>query len=248
MGEAAADEEPWADVICQEQIQSVALRLNVDPANVKPCFARIGPVEEHSRNTTAYERSTELRRMGVAKAIAWDNLRGWNRLCMPPLPERELRTTFESAWDGVKTYGCRGLLAAAWCIGREKCDWYKQNVAGRRKCRETDFFDLGWPLVLSSGEVRVYLALVRIEQREKVGPGGLVIASTRDYAELSGEYRGRVMKALDGLEAHGLLVVMERGRRRMKGLPGRACQVRRAVPIPEPPIGQANERREALCA
>jgi len=246
--EDTIEDDSWESLVWQELQQTTARRLNVDVANVKPCFARMEPVPEGNRNNTAYELSTELRRMGVAEATAWGDLRRWNRLCRPPLPERELRAAFQSAWRSEKTYGCRGLLAATWCIGREKCDWYRQNVAGRRKCRETDFFDLGWPLVLKSSEFRVYMALVRIEQREKVGPSGLVIASTRDYAENSGVYRGRVMGALEQLESHGLLAVMERGQKRMKGLPGRACQVRRVVPIPEPPVKTANERRSALCA
>ena len=71
MDQEQAEVDPYEELVRQEQIQVVALRLNVDPANVKPCFARIAPVEMHSRNNTAYAYSTELRRMGVAEAIAW---------------------------------------------------------------------------------------------------------------------------------------------------------------------------------
>ncbi len=175
-------------------------------------------------------------------------MRPWNRLCKPPLAERELRNTFDSAWDGAKVFGCRGKLAALYCIGRDKCDWYKRNVAGRRKCREEDFWDYGWPALLKHSGVRAYCALVRLEKTRGVGAGGLVIASTRDYAETGGLYRGRVMGALEDLERWGLLVVMERGERRQKRQPGRACQVRRVVPIPEPPVPKVNARRETLCA
>ena len=248
MDQEKAEVDPYEELVRQEQIQVVALRLNVDPANVKPCFARISPVKEHNRNQTAYERSTELRRMGVAEANAWDDLKRWNGSCTPPLSERELRTTFESAWDSEKTYGCRGLLAATWCVGQEKCDWYKQNIAGRRKCRDEDFLDFHWPMLLKSDEVRLYPALLRLEKLRGIGAGACVIASTRDYAELSGVYRGRVMRALEGLERHGLLIVMERGQKRSAGFAGRACHVCRVVPIPEPPVKLANERREKLWA
>jgi hypothetical protein len=247
MDEVRTDEEAWAELLVQEQRQEAAQRLNVDPADVKPCFARIGPIDQGNRDNTAFVYGTELRRMGVAQALAWADICRWNRLCRPPLSQQELESTFRSAWEGEKTYGCRGALAASWCIGRRKCDWHKQNVGGRRKCRETDFLDFGWPLLLKSREVRVYVAVVRLEQAKGVGAGGLVIASTREYVELSGVGRRHVMGSLDSLESHGLVAVMERGERRQLGLPGRACHVRRVVPIPEPPVGPVNERRAALC-
>jgi hypothetical protein len=247
MAEDEAEQEPWEGLVVQELQQAAARRLNVSAADVKPCFARIGPVAQTNRNNTAFMYATELRRMGVAEGEAWREIGRWNETCKPPLSERELRSAFESAWESERVYGCRGALAAAWCIGREKCEWHKRNVAGRRKAREEDFWDFGWPAVLKSREVRLYPVVVRLEKRRGAGAGGLVIASTREYAEQSGVYRGQVMAGLEELEKWGLLVVMERGERRAKGLPGRACQVRRVLPIPEPPVALVNERRRALC-
>jgi len=245
---AGAEEEPFGELVWRELQQEAARRLNVDPAAVKPCFARIAPVAEGSRNSTAFMYATELRRMGAAEAVAWTDLLRWNGVCKPPMSARELRNTFESAWRGSKKYGCRGLLAATWCIGRDKCDWYKRNVKGRRKCREEDFLDYGWPGLLKSSEFRVYMALVRLEKARGVGAGGVVIASTRDYAATGGLYRSQVMGSLEGLERRGLLLILERGEPRSKGLPGRACQVKRVVPILEPPIAEVNRRSESLCA
>lgn len=92
------------------------------------------------------------------------------------------------------------------------------------------------------------MALVRLEKTRGVEAGGVVIASTRDYAATGGLYRNQVMRSLEGLEERGLLLILERGEPRSKGLPGRACQVKRVAPIPEPPIAEVNRRRESLCA
>jgi len=243
----STEADPWAEMVWRECQQDLALKLNVSAADVRPCLARIGVVSQGIRNKTAYIVATEFRRMGAAEALAWREMLRWNGLCKPPLPERELRSAFESAWRLPKVYGCRGALADAWCIGRKKCEWFAASVAGRRKCRETDLFDYGWPGLLKSAEFRVYLSLVRLEQAKGVGAGGLVIAGTRDYAWLAGLHRGRVMAAFEGLERRKLLLVLERGERRSPGLPGMACQVQRIVPIPEPPVSEANRRREALC-
>lgn len=242
-----SDSEVWDELVWRECQQDAARRLNVPVADVKPCWARIGSVAEGNRNNSSFLYATELRRMGVSESEGWRESLRWNGLCKPPLPEREVRNAFESAWRGQKVYGCRGMLAATWCIGRDKCDWFKRNVAGRRKCRETDFYDYGWPALLKSGELRLYLTLVRLEQAKGVGAGGLVIDGTRRYAELSGVHRRHIMSALESLEGRGLLIVFERGQKREAGLPARACQVKRIVPIPEPPVAQANRKREALC-
>jgi len=239
----------WDEMVWQECRQTAARRLNVPVADVRPCFARIGAAVEGNRNCTAYTYATELRRMGVAGLVAWPELIRWNRMCRPPLPESELQNVLESAFRRERSYGCgaRSTLAAEWCVGREQCDWYKQNVAGRRKCRDTDFFDFGWPAVLKSREALVYLALVRLEQAKGVGAGGLVVAGTREYVELSGVGRRHIMAALERLQFWGLLVIAERGRKREAGLPPRASQVKRVAPIPEPPVALVNRKREALC-
>jgi hypothetical protein len=232
------------ELVWQEARQTVARRLNVAVEVVKPCYARIPGVPEGSRNSTAYILATELRRMGVETAAAWTDLLRWNRTCKPPLPERELQTTFQSAWHTEKTYGCRGLLASVWCVGRELCHW--RRGLGRRTCRESDFFDFGWPALLKSADFRVYCALVRLEQLRGVGAGGLVIAGTREYASLGGLCRTRVYAALERLEGKGLLLVVEKGEKRQAGLPARACQVKRVVPVPEPPVAPVNRRLAAL--
>jgi len=247
LSSARPDPDPYEEMVWRACQQEAARRLNVPVADMRPCFARIGAAVEGNRNNTAFVYATELRRMGVSEHEGWRDMLRWNRLCKPALSERELRWAFESAYRGQKTYGCRGTLAVSWCVGREQCDWYRQNVLGRRKCRDTDFFDFGWPAVLKSREALVYLALARLEQSKGVGAGGLVIAGTREYVEFSGVGRRHMMAALESLQQWRLLVIVERGRKREAGLPSRACQVKRVVPIPEAPIALANRRREALC-
>jgi hypothetical protein len=250
LSERSAAGEGIEELVLGELRQDLARRLNVDPREVKPCLARVGAVDEGIRNETAYIVATEYRRMGAAEAVAWGELSRWNRRCRPPLTEVELRGVLKSAWAGPETYGCRGKLAELYCVGQEKCSWYATRMA-KRKRRVADevcaFIDAGWPALLKSAEVRVYVALLRLEKLRGVGAGAVIIASTRDYAALAGVARGKVLAALDGLERRGLLVVLDRGQRRGAGLPPRACQVVRASPIPEAPVGETNRRRETLC-
>jgi len=246
----SAEVSPAADVVWQELRQDLARRLNVDVREVKPCLARVEPVAEGNRNDSAYMVATEYRRLGVAEAVAWGELARWNRLCRPPLPEGELRAVFKSAWASPKAFGCRGKLAAGYCVGRENCEWHARNVRGKKRRVQDevcDFMDAGWPAVLKSAEVRVYLALLRLEKWRGVGGGAVIIAGTRDYAEAGGVPRGKVLAALEGLERRGLLALLDRGKPREWGHPPSACQVVRVSPIPEAPIPELNKRREALC-
>jgi len=247
---AEVETDPVAELVWQELRQDLARRLNVDVREVKPCLARVEPVTKGIRNESAYMVATEYRRMGAAEAVAWGELSRWNRLCQPPLTEGELHAVSKSAWGSSRTFGCRGKLAAGYCVGRERCDWYARNVQGKKRRVQDevcDLMDAGWPAVLKSAEVRTYLALLRLEKWRGVGGGAVIIASTRDYSETGGVPRGKVLAALEGLEQRGLLAVLDRGQRRGQGLPPRACQVVRVSPIPDAPVGEVNRRREALC-
>ena len=60
-----------------------------------------------------------FRMMDVKKV--WKILVEWNRLNNPPLPERELRSVFESALKGKYVYGCSDDLLSKYCVGKAEC-------------------------------------------------------------------------------------------------------------------------------
>lgn len=240
----------WAALVTGELVQEAARRLNCDTKVIRPCFARIAGVAKGSRNNTGFILACELRRMGVDERAAWHHLSTWNDTNRPPLGDREVQATFESAWRSEKVYGCRGALAQ-WCTGRDSCSWYADFAERRKRPVEdavSEFVDKGWLAVLSSAQVRTYLALLRLERLRALGAGATLAVSTRDIAEMGGLYRKAVPKAWQELEARGLLVIVQSGQKRQAGLPSRAALVLRVVPMPEPAVGAVNARRQRLCA
>lgn len=108
-----------------------------------PCIQKLAEgVREGFRNEAAMRMASfylNLRRYSPEKA--WRYLLAWNEVNDPPLPERELRSCFNSVLKRGYVYGCSSL-AIVYC-DRTRCplkplitipsdvsgyDWYKQAV------------------------------------------------------------------------------------------------------------------------
>jgi hypothetical protein len=177
--------------------------------------------------------------MGIPFAHAHRLASRWNRENLPPLYPSELAPRIESAYRGEKTYGCNGDLSH-WCIGKPNCPYYARYVCGFNppvKGRTTmiDFDALGWGTPhITPAQRLVYYGIIRLEAIRDVGPGGCVITSLRQLADLEQLSVSCVRESLRALDILRLIRYGP-GRPRATSLPAKGCTIRRAVPIPDPP-------------
>lgn len=224
-----------------EAVKRQAQTCQVPPQELKPCVAAMleqgPPGGECDPNTTGYIIATEFRRLGKSYEDIEELLLSWAQHTSNrgrALGYAEVRKIARSAYYGKHyTYGCGPggkLYRSGYCLGHEACPYYRQ-LGQRRKPREDDFYDFGWPQRLGASTAGVYRAIVSLED-SRGAPGGRTLASYRELSRRSGVGISHMREKLERLQSEGL-ITFKPGKPR--GKHGEATEIRRVIPIPEPP-------------
>ena len=202
------------------------------PTDIKPCIARmLLDSWDLRRGTSSFILATELHRIGQSEA----DIRRW--LESGGVSVSQARHEARNASTGRWTYGCPRLQEEGYCLYRDRsrCPWY-QEIPRKNRHHESDFWRYDWPQKFSPGVTVVYLALAQIEQKRNYAAGSRVYVSHKELAGMAHVSRQYIPKALEKLEAAGLLRMKPgkpRGERR-----GRATEIRRVIPIPKQRLNQ----------
>lgn len=91
-----------------------------------PCIMYMleNPVAKGSRNNTAVVLANSMLQAQYSFETVEEILQNWNQKNDPPLPERELQTTIQSAYNmfqNERTFGCASIKELGYCTGG--CRW-----------------------------------------------------------------------------------------------------------------------------
>jgi len=208
------------------------------PDELKPCVALmleqgVPKGSEPDPDKACHIIGCEFRRLGVGHDAAAKICHDWQANTGEVLGYGEVERAVRSAYGGKHEYGCGvdgPLYNSDYCMGHETCPYYKK-LGGKQEPRDLDFFESGWPQILSSAAFRTYIAVMVLEHKRQA-PGGKTFASYRQLEKYGGEDKARIKKALDELKRHGLITYKpgKVGSRHAK-----ATEIQRVIPIPEPP-------------
>ena len=214
--------------------------LDVDGRNFRPCIAKMmeAGLEKGSfpdRSTGAVIIASELRRLGKQEDFVASYLIQWNQKNRPPKRISEIRSAINSAFRKEYRYSCHNVALEQLCIGKDLCSHARLTSQSRKYTNNRKFIQHGWQNLLSnSATLLYYLAIIELERRLGVGPGGRVIANHRKLAKLAGITAKTVGKALSELAGTPLIAHFKMGKPRK--WEGRATEIRRTIPIPGPPV------------
>lgn len=213
--------------------------LDIDSRNLKPCIASIieSGLEKGSlpdRSTGALIITSELRRLGKDRKFTLDFLRNWNKKNRPLKRESEIRSAVKSGFGKEYRYSCQNVNLQQFCIGKDFCQFAKVTSQSGKYTNNRKFLEFGWQNLLSNvAKDLYYLAIIELERRLTVGPGGIVIANHKRFAELAGITVKSVGKALLELSRTPLIKHFEMGTPRKWEV--KATEIQRTIPIPRPP-------------
>lgn len=94
-----------------------------------PCMRHMlrHEASEGKRNNTVAAMSSYFKQRGYSEEEAMKRLKKWNDdFCSPSLPERELKTTMKSIYNGNYGYGCTSLAEISGACNPEKCKLAKK--------------------------------------------------------------------------------------------------------------------------
>jgi len=210
------------------------------PGNdIRPCIAQMlensySKGDYPDRNTVALIIASELRRIGSSmEEVEWRVAR-WNENNNPPLRYSEYIKAVNNAFGKEYNYSCEGGKLDSTCIGKEMCPFYRGALGKRKSYNNRPFISYQWPRLLNNAAKDIYIiALVELERRRQVGPGGLIFTAQREIADIAGISRRSVKPGLEEL-VHKELIDYKPGKPRL--WEGKASEIRRIIPIPKPPI------------
>lgn len=222
----------------------------------KPCVAAFftGAVtpEVGQRSRTAYALAAELRRVGTSGEQALAHMGRWWAKLPADIREapgrdgqgfrqREVETATRAAYrsEAVKSSGCHSSVWKGACTDQDHCPFYREITGNRRQSRTAAFdsFLLWIPArdsrgkkILSEGDIRIYLALCRVERKRDCPPGARLYVGWRELAAEACLERSKLGGMLQRLWHHGLITYVPGGGRRQG-----ASEIRRVLPVPRPP-------------
>ncbi len=176
--------------------------LNTLPQMMKPCVAAmleegVLPGYEPDPNTACFMVASEMKRLGKTQDEAGKACHEWQAEHGDVLGFGEVERTVRSAYGGECQYGCgteSRLYNSDYCMGHDKCPYYKQ-LGASRKPRDQDYFDYGWPERLNPAARNVYVAICELDRRAQ-RPGAKHCVTYRRLHKLSGVSTGHMKKPL----------------------------------------------------
>jgi len=97
----------WKGDLKQDLIEKIKEKWDVDLGEEININELLDGVEEGRRNNSAIIIASYYRIKGFTKEQAWEQLKLWNEKNKPPLPEKELQTVLDSAYDRAEPYHYR---------------------------------------------------------------------------------------------------------------------------------------------
>ena len=194
------------------------------PKDIKPCIASIlkASIEEGDglfrRSEYGLMIATELRDKGLEAAQIQSKLEKWNYSNVTPsMMSKDIRGIIKQSFktnDSGKyyyNYTCRGkhnegLQLALHCIGRDTCFYFLTHNTKRQKGIDYNLYlSIGLQYILTLGMQVMLQALIRLEQIKQTIPGYTLITTYRELHYQTGISTGYIRKALEALEAYGLI-------------------------------------------
>lgn len=227
---------------------TIIKRNYIRPLIMKPCVEKYEKegVQKGIRNRVGFLLACEYCHLGISIDEAKEKLINWNVLNKPPFNEKEFRNDLlepvEKAYKRPKIFGCNHKLLETKCVDKDKCEYFKSfstpqtiNVEGHD---ENLFYEYGYEKLLSGLEVKVYKAIVKLEEIKevkvgvKVGTGGTVITSMREITNLLDFCYEPIEISRALYKLHKLGLINFTAGDNFRG--GNGSIIYRIIPIPEP--------------
>lgn len=232
--------ENIADRACRtlESASEASKVYDLNVGSIRPCIGAMlrTPFDKGSfpnRSEACLIIASELKRAGKDEETTLGILTDWNKKNICPKRDSEVRSAVATAYRRDYNYSCLNEKLKAFCIGEEFCTFatYVKGKSGRYY-NNRKFFELNWQNILSNTAKDVYyLALIELERRRRVGPGGLIMANQEEIAKFAGITPKSVRKGLIELEGVGLVTYKPGISRKWEF---KASEIRRIIPIPKP--------------
>lgn len=155
------------------------------PADIKPCIAKLieNQGNNHHKGPIPFIIACELRRTGGEPEAIRNTLESLS------VKESKIRGIVKSLESKDYSYGCPSLEAMGLCLfkHREECFWYQRIPRkNTKKYKESDFWQYGWPNLLSLAEIVVYLAIRETERIRRCPAGSRLYVSRKQLSRFTG--------------------------------------------------------------
>lgn len=241
--------ERAGDRVCKtlESATEVSKTYDLNVGSLRPCVGamlntRFDKGSFPNRSEACLILASELKRIGKDEETALAILTDWNKKNIRPKRYSEIRSAVATAYRRDYNYGCHNEKLKAFCIGEDFCT-FATHIKGKRGkyYNNRKFFEFDWQNILRNSAKDVYcLALIELERRRCVGPGGLIIANQNEVSRLAGICPKSARRGLLELRGVGLITYKPGTPRKWEFT---ASEIRRIIPIPKP-NRSVLERRE----
>lgn len=196
-------------------------------------------IETNSRpDLLLFAVAKELYRRGYnPKAIEQEAFRFNDHNLRQPILRSRVRVGI-LGYERTEFYHCCSHdLLKEFCVGREKCDWFKWVIGQERKQHsDVEKFENMYASILRTDVKRVYSYFLEIENKNRLRPGQTIFRSYRQIAlDIDFKDKGIAQRACKKLEEFGLLKIVFQGRSGSEAT-SLCSGFQRISPVPPPQI------------
>lgn len=221
-----------------ESASDASKTYDLNVGSLRPCVGamlktRFDKGSFPNRSEACLIIASEIKRIGRDEEMALTIVSEWNARNIQSKRYSEIRSAVATAYRRDYDYSCRSEKLKAFCMGDDICPFstYIKGKGGKSRINWS-FFEFDWQRILSNVAKDVYcLALIELEIRRGVGPGGLIIENQNEIARFAGITPKSVRKGLSELTRVGLIKYKPGVSRKWEF---KASEVRRIIPIPKP--------------